>query len=446
MTTKKINSAKNFQSRISAPNILQAIRSTFENIKDCRNDRQKISLADALMSGLAVFSLKCASLLEFDEKRREEAIKHNLKTLYGVNDVPCDTQMRTILDQVNPTELEPGFVALHQIAKENGVFKSYEYINGRVLISMDGTGHFSSGSFSCPQCCVKNHRNGKEEFYHQLLGAVVIHPDHKQVIPLAPEPITKKDGQTKNDCERNAAKRLLNRIKLNYDHLKPIIVEDGLSSNGPHIKLLNLHGFSYILGAKPGDHTALFELLDEKIKQGEGTVLEIVDDNGVSHKYRFINKIPLNGSHPDLLVNFLDYWEIDGDKKLNLSWVTDIELKADNVEKVERGGRARWKIENETFNTLKNQGYHLEHNYGHGQKYLSSVFGYLTFLAFFVDQLLALGCSLFQKARKARRTLISLWDKMRTLFMSYLIPSWDTLWKAIANGFVAYNLEIHDTS
>ena len=190
------------------------------------------------MSGLAVFTLKCASLLQFDEMKQERTIRHNLRTLFGVDAVPCDTQMRSILDPVVPSDLEPAFIAVHQVAEKAGVFKQYEYLDGRVLISIDGTGHFSSGAISCPHCCVKHHRNGSEEYYHQLLGAVVVHPDLPTVLPLAPEPITKEDGQSKNDCERNAAQRLLKRIHESYGHLKPIITEDGLSSNGPHVMLL----------------------------------------------------------------------------------------------------------------------------------------------------------------------------------------------------------------
>lgn len=392
-----------------------------------------------------MFALKCPSLLQFDEIKEEQTIRHNLRSLYGIDAVPCDTQMRSILDPVDVRTIEPAFIALHQAAEKVGLFKQYEYFDGRLLISIDGTGHFSSSAIACPHCCVKNHRNDRKEYYHQLLGSVVVHPDYRTVIPLAPEPITKEDGQAKNDCERNAAKRLLKRIHENYKHLKPIIIEDGLSSNGPHIMLLKSMGFSFILGAQPGDHEALFNQVNEKMKRGELEEFEVVDEAGVIHGYRFINQLPLNGSHADLLVNVLEYWEADGNKVRNFSWITDITLTTATVKKVMRGGRARWKIENETFNTLKNQGYHLEHNYGHGQQYLSSVFGCLTFLAFLIDQLQAWGCCLFQQARQARRTLKSLWDQMRALFRTYLIASWDTLWRAIACGHLASHLQM-DTS
>ena len=79
--------------------------------------------------------------------------------------------------------------------------------------------------------------------------------------------------------------------------------------------------------------------------------------------FRFCNGTPLHESHPDELVNVLESWEIHPKGKVqHFSWITDFLLTRDNVWDLMRGGRARRKIENETFNTLKNQGDHLEHN------------------------------------------------------------------------------------
>jgi len=75
-----------------------------------------------------------------------------------------------------------------------------------------------------------------------------VHPDSPVVIPLAPEPIIKQDGETKNDCERNAAKRFLARVRQDHPDLPLIIVEDALSSNAPHIRELQKHHLRFILG------------------------------------------------------------------------------------------------------------------------------------------------------------------------------------------------------
>jgi len=284
---------------------------------------------------------------------------------------------------------------------------------------------------SCPQCCVKKHRNGITEYYHQLLGAVVIHPDLPQVLPFLPEAILKGDGDSKNDCERNAAKRLLPRLRKDYPELRAIIVEDALAANGPHINLLKSLGYRFIIGAKPVGNAYLFEQLDAAVKTGLAQEIEVTDSHGVLHGYRFANGLRLNASHPDILVNLVEYWEVKNGKVQNFSWITDLEITPNNVATIVRGGRARWKIENETFNTLKNHGYHLEHNYGHGQKNLATVFGVLTFLAFLVDQIQALGCPLFQEAQASKRTKVSFWDRLRALVTTFFIASWDELWNRI---------------
>jgi hypothetical protein len=267
-----------------------------------------------------------------------------------------------------------------------------------------------------------------------LLGAVIIHPDLPLVLPFMPEAILKGDGDSKNDCERNASKRLLPRLKRDHPELRAIVVEDALSANGPHIGLLKSLSYSFIIGVKPAGNAYLFEQLDVGKKAGTTREIEVTDAQGVLRGYRFANGLGLNATYPDMPVNMVEFWEAKGGKVQNFSWVTDIEITTGNVDKIVRGGRARWKIENETFNTLKNQGYHLEHNYGHGEENLATVFGVLTFLAFLVDQIQAMGCPLFKEAQNSRRTKKSFWGCIRGLVTTNLIASWEALWNRIINA------------
>jgi hypothetical protein len=263
---------------------------------------------------------------------------------------------------------------------------------------------------------------------------------------LAPEAITRQDGASKNDCERNAAKRLLERIRHPHPQLKLIVVENALAANGPHLELLGALGLRYIIGVKEGGHEALFEVMQERLRAGTCEEFEYTNPRGVIHGFRFANDLPLNKSHPHVWVNFLEYWTIDGDEQRLWSWITDIPLTPDNVTKIMRGGCARWKIENETFNTLKNQGYHLEHNYAHGQQHLATVFAYLTLLAFLIiDQVQELGCRLFQGARGRFRSRRSLWARLRNLLSSLYISDWASLRKAIRFGHQG-QLLVPDTS
>lgn len=276
------------------------------------------------------------------------------------------------------------------------------------------------------------HPEEQVTYYHNMFCAAIVHPDKKIVLPLAPEPIMKADGATKNDCERNASKRLYADARREHPHLKFIVVEDALASNVPHLTDLATLDMRYIIGAKPGDHKFLFDL----VNQLQGIEYSHETDNGTKHRYRYLNQVQLNKSHPDFKTNFLEYWETDKNgKKQHFSWVTDMTITNENVYDIMRGGRVNWKIENNTFNTLKNQNYHFSHNFGHGYKNLSTIFGMLMMLAFFVDQVQELSCQLFKKARAKFKSRTSLWEKIKSMFKEFFIESWDDIFNGIAYGY-----------
>jgi len=429
--------------KLSMPGLIKELKSYFKGIVEPVTNRGSISLSDCLMSGLAIFSLKYSSLLQFDKSKRETAVAHNLKNLYQIETIPCDTYLRERLDKLPASELQGAFTALIRQAQRGKALEAFSYYESHYLLSIDGTGYFSSHDIHCEQCCEKHHRNGDITYYHQMLGAALVHPEHSHVLPLAPEPIIKQDGVKKNDCERNAAKRLLENIRKVHPRMKFIVVEDGLASNGPHIRQLQTLSMSYILGAKPKDHTYLFDWIETS---QQTQTYQSQDEDGTIHRYRYHNQVPLNDANFDLEVNCLIYEEISPKgRKKTFSWVTDIPLSEQTVTIVMKGGRARWRIENETFNTLKNQGYHFEHNFGHGKQHLSSVFAHLMLLAFLVDQLQGLCCKLFQSALTKMGNYVRFWERFRAYFFTFKLPDWITLYQAICS-LPVFELPVFDTS
>jgi hypothetical protein len=433
-----------FRKHLSIPGLLATVRADFETIPDHRTKRVNISLPDTLMSALAMFLLKYSSLLKFDEERNEDIIRHNLKSLYKVKFAPCDTQMRTIADPVDPNLLRQPFVSIFNHLQIGGVLKEYEYFDDYYVVTVDATGQYSSNVDGCAECCVKTHGNGETSYYHQLLAAVLVHPDKKTVIPFAPEAIIKEKNASKNDCEINAAKRLLPKIKKEHPRLKILAVFDALYGNAPFVKLLIILGFSYIIGVKSSDHEYLFDCVNEKIAKREHKKLNIYEEKTkITREFLFVNALPLNKSNQDVIVNFLEYREVDENGKClcYFTWITNIELTEDNVFYVMKAGRARWKIENEVFNTLKNLGYNFEHNYGHGKQHLATVFAMLMMLAFLIDQTQECCCRLFQQAKDKFRTKAYLWLKMQSLFLSYFIKDWDSFYLAIIHKHKPSTLE-----
>ena len=418
---------------LSADPLLAVIHKEFDKVTDPRSGSPQIQVGDALMSAYAMFALKEKSLLAFDGHRNDP----NIKAIFGIARIPCDTRMREIVDLIDPQEIRPVFPRIFRCLQRGKGLEQFVYWDNCYLLSLDGTQYFTSASIHCVLCQEKHSRSGEITYSHAVVGAVIVHPDRREVIPLCPEPIIRQDGVTKNDCERNATRRLLAHIRREHPHMGFIVVEDGLSSNGPHIKDLMDHGMHFILGAKPGDHPFLFEKVAEAVEAGHALSLETVDpETGIQRSYTAVSGVPLNESHPDLLVNFVSCTEIDGDDCTTFSWVTDLPVtpRRKMLPLIERGGRARWKVENETFNTLKNQNYHFEHNYGHGFKNLSTNLMMLMMLAFLVDQVQQIACPLFRAALAKIKSRQGLWEKMRALFFEFAFQSMAEIYKTIVCG------------
>ncbi|AMO55587.1 transposase [Endozoicomonas montiporae] len=442
------------QDKILVDRLINTVRQQASLIPDHRpnNCKEKILLSDAIMSGLAVMHMKCPSLLSFEHECKNPRVVHNLRQMYGVQRIPSDTHLREILDPIETDHFRPFFKSLFSYVQSSKWLKKFQYFEEGYLAPVDGTGHFASGKISCPECCIKKADTDTPQYYHQLLAICLVKPGQKEVLPLMPEPITKQVNASKNDCEKTALKRLLENVYREHPKLKLVLTFDDLYSDGPTIKMVKSYGYSFIMVAKDSDHASLVEAVDTLDARGEVNRYEYVDEDGYRHWFRYVNNVPINKSHKDVLVNYLEYVEISpkGEKYTNV-WVTDIQLTDDSVTRVMRGGRAKWKIENETFNTLKTQGYHLEHNYGHGKEHLATNFACLTFTAFLIDQIEQLGCCLFQKAWTASHSKKALWEHMRSLFQWFFIDSWRDFFMAIISRTsegVGHNIRsvIPDTS
>lgn len=395
---------------LSADGLLKVVRHSVGRAKLQTLIGTTYSWEDCVMSGLAIFGFKCASLLQFEGLKTNSMIRRNLSSLYGVQKAPSDTCLRERLDRVPYQELRSPFKKIFSYLQRGKALESYRYLDNHYIISLDGTGQFSSNAVHCKNCCEKHHRSGEVSYYHQMLGAVLVHPDKKVVIPLAPEPIIKADGATKNDCERNASKRLLQDLRREHPHLKIVIVEDSLASNYPHLSLLDSLKMDYIIGVKPGDHKYLFDW----IKDLKPSTHQEIDQEGTQHNFKYYHDVPLNDSNYDYRVNVIEYTETKKGKVQKFSWVSKIKVTEKNIFQLMRAARARWHIENETFNTLKNQGYHFEHNFGHGEENLCSVMTMLMMLAFLIDQVQQLCCLVYQKARQQVTRFGILFDLIRS--------------------------------
>jgi hypothetical protein len=426
--------------------MLKTVRQIFDLLAQEKESREKvdenpkgrirkISTTDAIMSGLAVFHLKYPSLLRFDQHRAEDpAIENNLKNLFGIQNVPSDTYMRERLDGLDVSWTQKAINFLFHRLQRGKALEKWKVLDKYYVVSVDGTGSFYSSQISCKSCCTTVHNRGKENEYttydHKMIVGSIVHPDIPQVLPILFEPNIKEDGDTKNDCERSGIKRFLKNFHKIHPFLPVIFVADGLHSNGPLIKEIVENKKHYIITAKEADHQALYEYF----WTGEHPdVTEFTDiSHGITGTYRFMDNVPLNDSHLDLLVTVIHLKETDEKgKTTNWCWVTNLKVSAKNIKKVVKVARSRFKIENETYNTLKNFGYGFGRNFGHGSKTLCNFLASLMILAFLIDQILESFNKEFRACLEKCVSHINLWERIRSFFFNFVIPSWEVLYAAI---------------
>ena len=417
---------------LSADALFGLVRRSFASIPDCRPRETDIAFTDALMSAFAMFSLQSPSLLAFDKERAEG----NLHTIYGMERVPCDTHRREMLDPVSPKSLRPVCKRIFRQLQRGKAREERAFLDGHDLLALDGTGSFASTTMHGASCLHKVPRSGAVTYGPQMLGAAILHPDCRAVIPLMPEPIVNQDGTAKHDGARHAAKRCMAKGRQDHPHLKCIVTEDSLSANAPPIETLQDHDLRSIVGVKEGEHPLLFQRVEAAEHAGRVTYDERPDRAaGLGQRLRFVNNVPRNASTAAVRVNVIEYWETGDAKVQHCSWVTDLRVSKRHVLHLMRGGRARWKMEHETCNTLKNQGYHFEHHDGHGTKHLSVVLAIVMLLAFLVDQTQQRCCALLQAVWAQLGSKRRLWERMRALFYDYRLDARRELFAALFDGF-----------
>lgn len=409
----------------------------FKQLTDERSDFH-YPLHDTLMSGLAMMFFQHPSLLSFQRSMEKKRQRSNLETIFGVSRVPSDTQMRQILDGTEIESLRQLLPELFERMRRSGWTGQFRtevpMANGQIeqyyTMPLDGTDYFHSTKIQCPHCLRRSDASGQEHYRHTVVSASLVKAGKHEVLPLDFEEVRNEDGQQKQDCEVNSAKRLIPRLRREHPQLKLIVLGDDLYAREPFIALLGECRMPYVLVAKESSHQELFDWVEDLDRLGEsdrGSWSEGPVAKRREFDYRIVRGVPLCASS-ERLVNFVEVWERDRKGKLRYhnSWVTDLEVTAQNVEVIVRIGRSRWKIENEQFNVQKNHGYELEHNYGHGKKTLAMVFYVLNLLAYLLHTILKLGDRVYQRCL-AERPAYELWERLRGWFDRFLIGSWEKL-------------------
>jgi hypothetical protein len=402
---------------------LKAICATFPDFRKGRGGN--IAIADFGLSAFAMFFMQSASFLTFQRALEKGQGRSNCQTLFEIGRIPSDNYIRDMLDEAAPALLQPCFERLETLLAEPPMRQAFGRLGGRTLIAWDGTEYFCSQKLGCPNCLTRERSNGKTEYYHCLLSATVVAPGQSKVVPLMPEFVATKDGAEKQDCERNAVKRWFDNHHARIAPLRPIFLGDDLFACHPVAKMVTDAGADFIFTCKSASHKTLYEFIDgaepsrheEKVRRR---------NTKETFRYRWIEAVPIRDGKDALLVNWIGFDILDakGKIKYSMAWVTSLPVSKDNVAAIVACGRARWKIENESFNVLKNHGYDLEHNFGHGQKFLAMTLATLNLLAFAWHAVLDLLEPPWKAAREAAAKRASFFAHMLTLTAYVVFPSW----------------------
>jgi hypothetical protein len=337
-----------------------------------------------------------------------------------------------LLDPIAPDALYESFWDVFRLLQSSGHLNRYR-VAGTHLVSMDGTWYFTSETIHCPNCTVYEHPD-RTLYAHLVMAAMLSAPGVPHVLPLEPEFIVPQDGHDKQDCEQQAIKRWVNRNAQRFEPWSVTVLADDLHSHQPLCEVLLENKMHFILTCKPKSHPTLYQEVESLTDVPGAHETHMVRRWQGNHyeqwHYHWVTHVPLRTGDDTLYVNWLELMvvrEDTGEQVYYNTWATSHELTVETVEEVGDAGRARWKVENEGFNVLKNQGYAFEHNFGHGDRHLSSVFLTMLFLAFLFHSVLHLTCPLYAALRQAIGTRREFFNHVRALTCYLCFPSWDDM-------------------
>jgi hypothetical protein len=419
--------------------LLGCLRACLDGFPDKRRGLNvSYGLGEIGMAAFSVFHMQSPSFLAHQRRFEEGFGRSNCESLYGISKIPSDNHIRDMLDGALPALLHPVFdEAVDQLERTPGGLDVFRRLDGRVLIALDGTQYHCSRTIRCRNCSTRLRGKGETaetEYYHAMLGATLVSPGHDKVVPLPPEFMVPQDGADKQDCENQAARRWLAAHGARYARLRPVYLGDDLFSRQPLCEAVRAQDASFIFVCKPSSHPLIEEYItgidlprleDANVKRGKTHAV---------HRYRWLCDVPLRDGKDALAVNWFEIEIVDAKGKTTYrnSWVTDLPVGPDTVVEMAACGRARWKIENETFNVLKNGGYNLEHNFGHGKQHLAAILASLNLLAFAFHTVCDIADDLWRAARQKLGPRYNFFNKLSAITAFLIFPSWQDLLLTLA--------------
>lgn len=410
--------------------LIRLLHQQLEQLPEHRKGKNiRYRLKDAGLGAFAVFFTQSPSFLAYQRHMQRIRGQNNAESMFGIEKIPSDSQIRSLLDPIEPKQVYPLFWTILEKLDQTGQLEAFRFLDKHLLLSLDGTRHFSSQKIHCENCSQKSTAEGVITYFHDVIIPVLVAPDINRVITLEPEFIVPQDGHDKQDCEQAAAKRWIRRNAQQSALDQATVLGDDLYCKQPFCELLLELGFNFILVCKPDSHRALYEWID--FNQAKQLVVERWNGRFTEiYTYRYVHHVPLRRGDDALFVDWCELTithETEGKILYRNAFATNHRVTQDNVETIVQVGRARWKSENESHNVLKTKGYHLEHNYGHGKSDLANTLLTLNLLAFLFHTIFSMVGAKYQSLRKELATRQTFFNDIRALTRYIHFISWEDM-------------------
>jgi hypothetical protein len=309
--------------------LVGALREVFAALPDRRQGKNtSYTMEDFGASAFAVFFTQSPSFLAHQRAMQTARGHNNARSFFQIEGIPCDNQIRQVLDPVPPETLDPMYDRVYETLREHGILERLRGVQNSTLIALDGTWYFSSQKIHCPHCSHLEHQNGEITCYHSAVTPVRVAPGQPEVIALRPEFITPQDGHTKQDCELAAAQRWLEANAPRYRDGAVTLLGDDLYAHQPFCRRTLRHSFHFLFVCKPESHPTLYEgvnLLGPGPDLGTWKQRVKVGGQWHTYTYRWAHRVPLAEGADALKVNWCEVTVTDKDGKIlyHNAWITD---------------------------------------------------------------------------------------------------------------------------
>ena len=357
--------------------------------------------------GIFLFLLRLGSRREISYRLSTEEFLKNLCILTSSYDekIAHHDTVEYFIERLDPGEM---YKVRHKMAYRMIRMKAldrYRLLEKYFMIAVDGTGHMVFKERHCPHCLTKEKDGKVLYYYHNVLEAKLVTATGL-AISVETEFILNSDGATKQDCELAAFYRLAKRLKKRFPQLAICLLLDSLYAAAPVMDMAEEYGWKYIITFKEGSMPERYDEFRRLKKLCPDNTVE-VNNGGVSQKYCWVKGIDHKGNYFDTI----ELVEKVPDKKTRFVWMTNLNVRKNNIVRIAKGGRLRWKIENEGFNIQKNRGFNLEHPYSQNETAMKNLYLLLQ-IAYIISQLMEKGSLLKEKISKEFGSVTGLFKQL----------------------------------